>query len=349
MIMFIYGNPHQRYYLACSLAIKIKAIPNFNTVTEINFVRDAPKLDGIDLSEKGDGTIKGSISGNVLNVACKGQIYASSGCSDMFRNCYKVITINFDNFNTSKVIDMNSMFWGCSSLTSLNLSKFNTSKVIDMCYMFKGCSNLMSINSAGLDTSKVTATQRMFRDCSKLSGEIIIMNPSVTKSQYMFENCSTELGARFTVYYVSPETKILAQDMINSKSPNSNIFLGVQEALTLCTTYRNVPKLGNADVQQGYDRDKIDLHSKVGLNVNRFDANKIIPKQINITLINGPSAMFQTQTIQHKAGEIGNLPKPDLNPKYAGQFGGYYYDQNCTIPVKPNDIVTQDIELYAKW
>ncbi len=44
---------------------------------------------------------------------------------NMFANCYKLTSIDVDNFNTSQVISAQNMFAGCSKLESLNLSGFD--------------------------------------------------------------------------------------------------------------------------------------------------------------------------------------------------------------------------------
>jgi len=77
-----------------------------------------------------------------------------SSCDCMFYECSNITEIDFSNFNTSNVDNMNYMFYGCSSLISLNLSNFDTSNVDNMNYMFYGCSSLTSLNLSNFDTSK---------------------------------------------------------------------------------------------------------------------------------------------------------------------------------------------------
>ena len=50
-------------------------------------------------------------------------------CGFMFYECTSISEINLSNFDTSKVININSLFSGCFSLTSINLSNFDTSNV----------------------------------------------------------------------------------------------------------------------------------------------------------------------------------------------------------------------------
>ena len=77
-------------------------------------------------------------------------------------------TLNFSNFKTSLVKNMNSMFYGCSLLESLDLSVFDTSSVNDTNSMFYGCSSLESLDLSNFKTSLVTNMDSMFYGCSSL-------------------------------------------------------------------------------------------------------------------------------------------------------------------------------------
>ena len=59
--------------------------------------------------------------------------------SCLFSGCSGNIKIDFSNFDTSKVTNMEKIFDDCSSLKSLNLSHFDTSRVKNMKYMFNLC------------------------------------------------------------------------------------------------------------------------------------------------------------------------------------------------------------------
>lgn len=129
-------------------------------------------------------------------------IYANENCSTMFYYYQFISSIDFSNFDTSKVTDMSYMFYNCKSLTSITgLENFNTSKVNDMGYMFYSC--------------------------SRLSGEITIMNPNITSYFNMFYECSTDAGSKFTVNYKSG-CQTVAKKMVSTKLSKSNVVLGVQ-------------------------------------------------------------------------------------------------------------------------
>ena len=53
---------------------------------------------------------------------------------------------DISEWNTEKVIDINSMFYDCTLLESLpDISKWNTKNVTNMKYLFSGCISLMSL------------------------------------------------------------------------------------------------------------------------------------------------------------------------------------------------------------
>ena len=87
----------------------------------------------------------------------------------MFRLCSSLTSINFKNFDTSQVTDINCMFASCSSLTSLDLSMFNTSKVKLMHNLFNECTRLTSLDLSNFDTSQVTCMTSIFVNCNSLS------------------------------------------------------------------------------------------------------------------------------------------------------------------------------------
>ena len=139
----------------------------------------------------------------------------------MFRECFSLESIQFGNWNTSRVSDMTVMFAGCRklrsldlsfmdthnvmgegffglfndcwSLSSLDLSSFDTSNVTGMTSMFNQCSGLLSLNLSSFDTSNVTRMDCMFQGCEMLR-DIDLSNFDthlVTNMSNMFGNCSS--------------------------------------------------------------------------------------------------------------------------------------------------------------
>jgi surface protein len=75
--------------------------------------------------------------------------------------------------NTSEVVRMDNMFNRCYKLTSLDLDNFNTAKVTDMSEMFRNCSALQTIyvgDGWNLTDMALTGSHNVFKDCTSLVG-----------------------------------------------------------------------------------------------------------------------------------------------------------------------------------
>ena len=321
-------------------------------VNTIRFSRGTPASNGIDLSLDGSGTIVGTVSGNTLNIVSEHTIYANTDSAYMFSNL-DVYSIVFDNFDTSYVDSMHAMFKGCRYLTNLDLTNLKFEVVIDASEMFESCTRIRNIIIPN-HFKNLKRAYRMFYNCNNLSGEVTLLG-RLNAYNEMFTGTSTSYGSRFTVNY-SRDLSYNIDDILRTKSPNSNVFKGEKVYMPYNVGGETNQKSSDDITDDKNSLEEHEVNSAVdGL---KSVSNKTVPsgtntvvlnKNITITLNNGSMAMYPVQKIQVNSGKIGDLAKPDLNPKYAGQFGGYFYDKNYTIPVKPNDTVTQDIELYAKW
>ena len=87
----------------------------------------------------------------------------------LFGECHSLSNVNFSNFNSNNVIDLSNMFFKCSSLTNINLSNFNTDKVFTMRLMFFGCSSLTYLNLSNFNTNNVYDMSSMFHNCPSLT------------------------------------------------------------------------------------------------------------------------------------------------------------------------------------
>lgn len=113
---------------------------------------------------------------------------------ECFANSKDLTALHFPkNFDTSKVIYMNSMFCGCKNLLSLDLSTFDTSKVEDMSRMFYDCSELEELDLSSFDTRNVYCMESMFEGCSSLTKlDLSMFNTfRVINMVGMFQNCSS--------------------------------------------------------------------------------------------------------------------------------------------------------------
>lgn len=96
------------------------------------------------------------------------RIFAPVDSSQLFSGFNKLSSIEFNNFYTSKVTNMNAML-SCEELTSLDLSSFNTSNVTDMSAMFEYCEKLQTLDLSSFNTEKVINMKSMFEGCEKIT------------------------------------------------------------------------------------------------------------------------------------------------------------------------------------
>ena len=128
-----------------------------------------------------------------LYIVSDAPIFAPSNSSYLLSKFNNLISVKFNNFNTSNVVDMSAMFYKCSSLTSLDLSSFNTANVTDMQDMFTYCYSLTSLDLSNFNTAKVTIMVSMFFICESLANlDLSIFNTTnVTNMNDMFGRCES--------------------------------------------------------------------------------------------------------------------------------------------------------------
>ena len=171
---------------------------------------------------------------NTISATDMSYMFYGTGCwSD-------ALNLNLgENFDTRNVIDMNTMFFETgyySDNFTLNLGgKFDTSNVVNMGGMFDGTGYKSEDFTLDLgekfDTSKVTDMNGMFAETgynsTKLNFSITIRNPNTTSYINMFKSVATKDGSQIIVNYTS-ETEALVDEIIATKSPDSNVIKGVQ-------------------------------------------------------------------------------------------------------------------------
>ena len=149
----------------------------------------------IDADADGDEGVVAWMDGTVMKVSTQTpgrQVIADTDCQKMFASKSNLISIDFNNLNTSNVTDMRYMLYNCSGLTNLDLTHLDTSKVTDMSFMFGYCSGLTNLDLTSLDTSKVTDMSYMLCNCSGLTNlDLTHLDTSkVTDMSFMFGYCS---------------------------------------------------------------------------------------------------------------------------------------------------------------
>ena len=281
----------------------------------------------------------------------------------MFYGCRALESLNVTSFNTELVTHMSGMFSGCESLTALDLHNFNTHNITDMTNMFRYCSELQVLDLSGWDTSNLTYVEMMFWNCSKVNSSLVIMNPEIVDYSLAFNGCATYPGSKLVINYTK-DSEIAAKSILNSILPDSNVVLGEEISLArlgfkdklinqrkqnIVNSVLDLPTVepnGIDDIAQPNEDQSIPPTSDQSIVSSQSVAT---PKPVKLILINGPSAQYPKQIMEIKNNKIPNLNAPDLNPLYAGQFGGYYYDEQFTKPVKQGDIITRDLTIYARW
>ena len=140
-----------------------------------NFLNNNPSLTKIKFIANSNNTNKNNRIGtsgaymvagsdNTLEIhTAAAEFVFNADCSSMFDGLSTITAIDFNScVNTSKVTKMNDMFKNCYKLTSLDLSSFNTANVTDMSNMFFYCKKLAWLNLLSFDFSKVTNFDDMF-------------------------------------------------------------------------------------------------------------------------------------------------------------------------------------------
>ena len=109
----------------------------------------------------------------------------------MFVSCENLVSLDLTNFNTTLVNNLREMFYHCYLLTSLDLSSFDTTQVTNIFGIFEGCYSLSYLDISTFDTSKIKSMRRMFWECKSLPYlDISHFNTSLVTTMYgMFQNC----------------------------------------------------------------------------------------------------------------------------------------------------------------
>ena len=111
----------------------------------------------------------------------------------IFYDCKELEYLDLTNWNTSKVVNMDSLFCGCTKLKEIKgIDKFNTINITNMNDMFINCENLEYLDLSNFNTSNITYIDCMFYECHKLKKIKGIKNfniDNVTNMYGMFYEC----------------------------------------------------------------------------------------------------------------------------------------------------------------
>ena len=268
-----------------------------------------------------------------LYIVSDAPIFAPTSCMSMFMHFDNLISIDFNNnFNTSKVTDMNGMFSSCKSLTILDLSNFNTSKVTNMNYMFEECSSLTSLDLSSFNTSKVTNIQKMFYNCKSLATlDLSSFNTSKVTSMFgMFSRClsltsldvssfntskvTSTWGMRSMFQECSSLTTLDLSSFNTSKVTSMDaMFSGCSSLTTLDLSSFNTSKVTSMWTMF------MDCSSLTSLDLSNFNTSTVTNMQ---RMFNGCKSLTTTINIMN-----ANLTS------YSSMFAGAATDANAKITV----------------
>lgn len=112
-----------------------------------------------------------SSADTTVYVLSAGNIYANQDSSYLLgggkNQLNNLAEVEFYNFNTSKVMDMEGMFLWASGLTHIDVSHFDVSNVTNMESMFRDCENLEEIDLSSWYTPKLKNMYQMFTYCER--------------------------------------------------------------------------------------------------------------------------------------------------------------------------------------
>ena len=184
------------------LAIGDKVPFNLNPKTEIRIsginyqekdynIRTNKTIDITDtINEFGFIKFSNNIKNIVIDFLWCSNLYSTA---EMFEYNSILETVNFINFRTDNLTQMNSMFEWCTALRNVNLHMIDTSKVTTMERMFLNCTTLVTLDLSSFDTSNVKTTENMFNQCKKLYSLILGENfklQSDVNCHDMFKHCN---------------------------------------------------------------------------------------------------------------------------------------------------------------
>ena len=251
-------------------------------------------------------------------------------CSYLFKNCYNIINISFNDFSlknidnmegifyncnnlskldlskldTSKVTNMKKMFYGCSLLSNLNLSNFNTSNVKDMSEMFSLCENLKDLNLPNFNTQNVTNLSKIFKRCISLS------NLNLSNFNTLFVQDMSEM---FSMCYSLKDLNLSnfnTQNVINT----SGMFYGCTSLIKLNLSNFNTSNVKDMSEMFSLCENLKDLNLSNFNTQNVTNLSKIFKRCIFLSNLN--LSNFNTSNVQDISelfSECYNLKKIDLS------------------------------------
>ena len=184
--------------------------------------------------------------GDTLDVSSLTNAIKCDDFSDIFRDFYKVKhIIGLEDWDVSKVTNMNGMFSGCTHFNS-DLSKWDVSNVKDMRSMFSACKNFNS-DLSNWDVSNVEDMRFMFRSCDNFNSDLSKWNVfNVKNMRFMFLSCDN-FNSDLSKWNVSnvEDMGYMFQDCYNFNSDlskwNVSNGIGMKHMFDECKSLKQIP------------------------------------------------------------------------------------------------------------
>ncbi|EKQ3613697.1 BspA family leucine-rich repeat surface protein [Enterococcus faecalis] len=269
--------------------------------------------------------------------------------SNLFADYSNVQKINFEGFDTSKALRMNSMFSGCRGLIELDLSSFDTSRVTTMSDMFNGCRALRKVNMNGFDTNKVTNMGSMFNDCRALTDlDISSFNTSnVSNMSYMFDGCRVLSELDLSSFDTSRVTNMYS--MFQDANRLTELKLGEQFELDSSAGLKDLESSESwKGMLENNLLDSTDELLEYHNSLSKTNSYLVVnPVEEILTLTFDTVGGSQIDSIETKFGDVWLEPTPPIKEGY--KFVGWYVDAEYTETFDFSTSAVESLTIYAKW
>jgi surface protein len=183
---------------------------------------------------------------------------ACTDTSGMFTNCSKLTALNVSNFGMGNVVNMKDMFNTCSALSNLTgLDQWNTTKVQNMENVFMDCRALTTLDLSAWDYSAVTTMRKFCGGASALT-TVNFGTPAsanLLNMEAMFQQCIALVDCDISGFDVSAVTTM--KDMFVNAAWNDAQYVKALNAFAAQTVQNGVlweVAANHGGAQAAYDK-----------------------------------------------------------------------------------------------
>ncbi|MFC2385687.1 MAG: BspA family leucine-rich repeat surface protein [Candidatus Nanosyncoccus sp.] len=231
--------------------------------------------------------LTGFDTSNVEDMSYMFASYAMSTTED-------IDPIDFSNFNTSKVTNMQGMFSG-SFFPSIDISHFDTSNVTDMSYMFTNLQKTTDIYAPFLNVKKVNNIYQIFQGCENLhylnlSGWEL---DSVTDMSSMFASLHWLVDLYLDGFTTKNVTNMAG--MFDDASALSNLDLSsfdTSKVTNMFAMFRNMEGLSNIDLSNFDTRNVTNMSNMFAMTRNASALSNLDLSSFNTSKVTTMERMF---------------------------------------------------------